>query len=81
MNVTSFRNLTGLAVMAALAAATPAYAVLNHNAAVPNARIQNALAAVGSALADLNRAATDPAAVPDGAGGVLVVDASAARAP
>jgi hypothetical protein len=80
-NMTSFRHLTGLAGAAALGAATPAYAVLNHNALVSNTLVQNALAAVGSALADLNRAATEPAAVPDGAGGVLVVDDSQARAP
>jgi nitric oxide dioxygenase len=67
-------RLIGLAVAAALAAATPAFAVLNHNALVSNTPIQNALVAIGSAVADLNRAATDPVALPDGVGGVLVVD-------
>jgi hypothetical protein len=78
--MTSFRNLTGLAIAATLAA-TPAYAVLSHNALVPKALIHNALATVASALADLNRVAGEPAAVPDGVGGVLVVDHPEARTP
>jgi hypothetical protein len=58
-------------VAAALAAATPAYAVLNHDALGHNTLIQNALAAVGSALSDVNRVAVEAAPVPDGVGGVL----------
>jgi hypothetical protein len=73
-NMTSFRNLTGVAAVVALAAATPAYAVLNPNALVPNAFIKNALTAVGTAFDDLNRVAVDAPVVPDGVGGVLVIE-------
>jgi hypothetical protein len=70
----SFRIVTGIAVAAALAAATPAYAVLNHNGLAPNALIQNAFAAVGTALEELSSVAVEGAAVSDGVGGVLVAD-------
>jgi hypothetical protein len=73
-NMTSFRNMTAVAVGAALVAATPAYAVLIHNALIPKALIEKALAAVGSGIHDLNRIALDGVAVPDGAGGVLMAE-------
>jgi hypothetical protein len=72
--MTSPRKLAAFAAAAALAAATPAYALLTHKALVPVTPIGSALAAVGAALSDLNRVAIEGTAVPDGAGGVLEAD-------
>jgi hypothetical protein len=72
--MSSYRNWTGFAAAAALAAAvgvagTPAQALLNMNALVSNALTNNALSAnaltaQGSALADLNGVAVEAVTPP-----------------
>jgi hypothetical protein len=85
--MSSYRNWTGFAAAAALAAAvgvagTPAHALiilnaftsngLAMNSLVTNSFSSNALTAQGSALADLNGVAAEAVTLPERAAGALV---------